>query len=124
MLPAKIFMIALRHSFDSHDRKYLAELMQNFPVTHPISLDAAIERIKDFCNSQLPAEDFAEALKKLPPKVVESFFQAIPEELHKQLFDGILSNAGEYRKATDPNKVPTICMTLLSLRIKHMSARR
>jgi hypothetical protein len=38
--------------------------MQEFPVTPPISLDAAIERIKDFCNSQLPAEEFARALKR------------------------------------------------------------
>jgi fido (protein-threonine AMPylation protein) len=78
--------------------------MQDFPVTPPISLDAAIERIKDFCNSQLPAEEFAAALKKLPQQAVEAFFQEIPAELHKQLFGGILSNAGEYRKATDPNK--------------------
>lgn len=94
----------MRHSFDSHDRKYLAELMQEFSVTPPISLEAAIERIKDFCNSQLPAEEFAAALKKLPQQAVEAFFQEIPAELHKQLFGGILSNAGEYRKATDPNK--------------------
>jgi hypothetical protein len=65
----------LPHSFDSHDRKYLAELMQDFPVTPPISLDAAIERIKDFCNNQLPAEEFAEELKKLPQKAVEVFFR-------------------------------------------------
>lgn len=94
----------MRHSFDSHDRKYLAELMHDFPVTPPISLDAAIERIKDFCNSQLPAEEFAEALKKSSPQAVEAFFQEIPAEVHKQLFGGILSNAGEYRKETDPNK--------------------
>jgi Fic family protein len=78
--------------------------MQDFSVTPPISLEAAIERIKDFCNSQLPAEEFAAALKKLPQQAVEAFFQKIPAELHKQLFGGILSNAGVYRKATDPNK--------------------
>jgi Fic family protein len=78
--------------------------MQDFSVTPPISLEAAIERIKDFCNSQLPAEEFAAALKKLPQQAVEAFFQEIPAEFHKQLFGGILSNAGEYRKATDPNK--------------------
>lgn len=78
--------------------------MQDFPVNPPVYLDAATERIKDFCNSQLPAEEFAEALKKLPPQVVEAFFQEIPAELHRQLFGGILSNAGEYLKTTDPNK--------------------
>jgi hypothetical protein len=35
--------------------------LQDFPVIPPISLDTATERIKDFCNSQLPAEEFAEA---------------------------------------------------------------
>ena len=49
--------------------------MQDFSVTPPISLEAAIERIKDFCNSQLPAEEFAAALKKLPQQAVEAFFQ-------------------------------------------------
>lgn len=92
------------HLFDSHDRKYLAELIQDFPVNPRISLDTATERIKDFCNSQPPAEAFAEELKKLPDKAVCEFFQEIPVELHKQLFGGILNNAGEYRKATDPNK--------------------
>ena len=78
--------------------------MQYFPVNPPISLDAATERIRDFCNNQIPAEEFAEELKKLPKKSVEEFFQEVPAELHKQLFDGILSNAGVYRKITDPNK--------------------
>jgi Fic family protein len=78
--------------------------MQYFPVNPKISLDAATERIRDFCNNQLPAEEFAEELKKLPKKAVEEFFQEVPAELHKQLFDGILSNAGVYRKITDPNK--------------------
>lgn len=82
--------------------------MREFPVIPPISFDAAIERLKDFCNNQPSAEDFARALKQWPPQVVElsfqEIFQEIPTELHKQLFGGILSNAGEYRKATDPNK--------------------
>ena len=78
--------------------------MRYFPVDPPISLDAATERIKDFCNSQLPAEELAEALKGLPDKAVYAFFREIPVEFHKQLFEGILNNAGEYRKSTDPNK--------------------
>ena len=90
-------------SFDKHDREYLAELMQYFPVTLPLSLDAAEEQIKDSCNNQPSAEEFAEALKAQPEKAAYSFFQKIPSELHKQLFAGILNNAGEYRKPTDPN---------------------
>ncbi|WP_417912480.1 hypothetical protein [Candidatus Electronema sp. TJ] len=60
------------HSFDSHDRKYLAELMRDLPVTPPVSLDESIERIKDFCNSQPPAEEFAEVLQKLPQRICRS----------------------------------------------------
>lgn len=92
------------HSYDDkHEREYLAELMQYFPVHTPLSLDEADGQIKDFCNSLPSAEDFAEALKELPDKAVYEFFRKIPVELHKQLFGGILNNAGEYRKATDPN---------------------
>ena len=53
-------------SFDKHDREYLVELMQYFPVTPPISLDAAEEQIKDFCNNQPSGEEFTEELKTLP----------------------------------------------------------
>ncbi|WPD21629.1 MAG: Fic family protein [Candidatus Electrothrix scaldis] len=77
--------------------------MQYFPVTLPLALDAAEEQIKDSCNNQPSTEEFAEALKAQPEKAAYSFFQKIPSELHKQLFAGILNNAGEYRKATDPN---------------------
>lgn len=96
-------------SFDKHDREYLAELMQYFPVAPPVSLDAAEEQIKDFCNNQPNAEEVAEALKELPDKAVYAFFQEIPKELHKQLFAGILNNAGAYRKATDPNNGEVFC---------------
>ncbi|MGB5684977.1 MAG: Fic family protein [Candidatus Electrothrix sp.] len=78
--------------------------MQYFPVTLPLSLDAAEEQIKDSCNNQPNTEEFAEALKAQPEKAVYASLQEIPSELHKQLFGGILNNAGEYRKITDPNK--------------------
>ncbi len=91
------------HLFDSHDREYLAELMRDFPVSSEISLDRAIERIKDICNNYLRAEKIAEKLKRSPDDVVTIVFQRLPIALHKRLFDGILSNAGEYRKEIDPN---------------------
>ena len=88
---------------DKHEREYLAELMQLFPVYPQLSLDEADEQIKDFWNNLASAEEFAEELKELSNQAVYAFFQKIPKELHKQLFGGILNNAGEYRKTTDPN---------------------
>jgi hypothetical protein len=38
--------------------------MQYFPVTLPLSLDAAEEQIKDSCNNQPNTEEFAEALQR------------------------------------------------------------
>ena len=77
--------------------------MQSFPVYPQLSLDEADEQIKDFCNNLASAEEFAEELKELSNQAVYAFFQKIPKELHRQLFAGILNNAGEYRKPTDPN---------------------
>ncbi|XOF33587.1 MAG: hypothetical protein ACL93V_16570 [Candidatus Electrothrix sp. YB6] len=77
--------------------------MQLFPVYPQLPLDEADEQIKDFWNNLASAEEFAEELKELSNQAVYAFFQKIPKELHKQLFGGILNNAGEYRKATDPN---------------------
>ncbi|MDU9048918.1 MAG: Fic family protein [Candidatus Electrothrix sp. Rat3] len=77
--------------------------MQLFPVYPQLSLDEADEQVKDFWNNLASAEEFTEELKELSNQAVYAFFQKIPKELHKQLFGGILNNAGGYRKITDPN---------------------
>ncbi|MCI5167738.1 MAG: Fic family protein [Candidatus Electrothrix sp. GM3_4] len=93
----------MTHLYDSYDREYLTELMGYFPVPSPVSLDGAFEQIQDFCNHQFRAEEIAEALRGTSEDDFYKFFQMIPLELHSQLFENILSNAGKYRNGNDPN---------------------
>lgn len=89
------------HPFDTFDREYLAELIRDFPVSPPISVDDALQQLKDRSQQWSPFE-FVDTVRN--KSVNFSFEEALPDLprfLHRQIFKGILSNAGCYRSSQD-----------------------
>lgn len=92
------------HSFDTFDREYLKELIKEFPVTPPISLEKALKQLKDRSQQWNPFE-FVELIHTEPAHfTLEEILPFLPKFLHQRMFNGILGNAGSYREDDDPLK--------------------
>lgn len=92
------------HYFDSFDREYLAELIEAFPVDPPISLEEALNQIKDKGQQWSPFV-FVDLLRNQDISLsLEELLPYLPRILHQQMFSNILSNAGCYRESLDALK--------------------
>ena len=93
----------MNHTFDSHDREHLAELMHDFPVENPPSIDQASKLIH-LRFDKLNPEQFTVALAPLSDTEFSKRMKSLPWKMHQYLFQGILSNAGLARSYIDPEK--------------------
>lgn len=93
------------HLYSIEDREYLEELLRYFPVSPPVSLDEAQNTIRDISRSWDPLK-FSESLISSGNRIIffEKVLPKLPKLLHKAMYSGVLSNAGEYRKKSDPNE--------------------
>lgn len=92
----------MNHKPESHDREYLAELMEDFPVGTPPDVGLA-SKLLHLRYSTLKIEQFTNALNPLGDDEFVERFQTIPLKMHRYLYNGIVSNAGIYRNGKDPN---------------------
>ncbi|MCB8942312.1 MAG: Fic family protein [Ardenticatenaceae bacterium] len=90
------------HHFDSHERAYLAELMQDFPALPVLGVDEALNFLS-IRYKQLDIEQLAESLQLLEEDQFVSGMARLPKQIHGHLYKGILKNAGEYRQGDDKN---------------------
>ena len=79
----------------------LQGLIKDFPPVQHIDIDAALKQIESRFIGL--SEFLPEFVKILLPSEFSSQFLGLTLGIHKFLFDKIVSNAGEYRKKTDPN---------------------
>ena len=75
--------------------------MVHFSVKAPPSAEEALTKIHTRYD-KLNTDDFINILVSRDPQAFVATFQQLPRALHAYLFNDILSNAGEYRKANDP----------------------
>jgi len=92
------------HPFDTFDREYLTELTRDFPVTPPISVDDALQQLKDRSQQWSPFE-FVDTIRNDSTNFsLKEALPDLPKFLHRQAFKGILNNAGCYRSSHDEYK--------------------
>jgi fido (protein-threonine AMPylation protein) len=94
----------------SRELDYLAELMADFPVEgSDIDLVADAEaslqsRYQALFDALVDSKEILKRLRSIPDEIdFPSIFEPLAKILHRELFKGILSNAGNYRQPTDPN---------------------
>jgi fido (protein-threonine AMPylation protein) len=90
----------LNHTFESADKEHLAELMRDFPVENPPSLETASNLLL-LRFEKLNVEQFSAALLPLNDTEFAERFHNLPRKMHHYLFRDILSNAGMYRNDRD-----------------------
>lgn len=90
----------MNHTTESHDREYLAELMRDFPVQNPPSLEIA-SKLLLLRFEKLNVEQFSAALVPLSDDEFVQRFHSLPLKIHRYLFRDILSNAGMFRNYRD-----------------------
>lgn len=93
----------MNHTFDSHDREHLSDLMADFPVKDGPDIDLASKLIH-LRFDKLDSEQFVSALAPLTNEVFAERMHSLPWKMHRYLFNGILSNAGLYRNMRDPQQ--------------------
>lgn len=91
----------MNHRPESHDREHLSDLMEDFPVTSPPDIELA-SKLLHLRFSTLRIEQFSKALSPLNDEEFVERFQSLPLKMHRYLYKGILSNAGQYRNERDP----------------------
>lgn len=92
----------MNYTAESHDRLHLAELMRDFSVDFPPNAEDASKSIH-LRFEKLDIEQFSLALRPYNDDEFDSRFQSLPLKTHSYLYQHILSNAGQYRKVSDPN---------------------
>ncbi|MCB9104823.1 MAG: Fic family protein [Anaerolineales bacterium] len=88
---------------------YLAELMTVFPVED--SEFGSVEdaesllqlRYQALLDTLVDSKEILKRLRSIPDGDFPSLFGRLTKSLHRTLFRGILSNAGNYRQSTEPN---------------------
>jgi len=86
--------------------EYLAELIKDFPTNTTVDPDKALDIINDRFRA-LESADFIESVCKASERIVNEqllrFFINLVKLIHRYLYGDILSNAGRYRKNSDPD---------------------
>lgn len=94
------------HPGTQKELEYLKDLLGDFGVNEDIDPKTALQRIFDRWTSfQADIISVAESVKKKAERGVPigDILLEKAKTIHAFLFDGILENAGEYRKESDPN---------------------
>lgn len=92
----------------SNEKDHLEDLVSDFGVSQDIDLDGALQHVFDMWRSV--NKDLSEIGDSISTKVesgdasLRGLLRARVKMTHELLFSEILVNAGEYRKATDPNR--------------------
>ena len=81
---------------DSHEVSYLAELISDFPTSEPLLVAEALREIQFMYDLLLD--------RTTTPTIAFPSFPQLPRQLHRILYQNILSNAGTYRQASDPKQ--------------------
>jgi fido (protein-threonine AMPylation protein) len=89
------------HRLEGDEREHLEALMRDFPAAPPLSLEEAIKSIH-IRFEKLDFEQFSSNLRGYDDRGFVDRFQNLPRKAHRYLYQDILSNAGEYRKSSDP----------------------
>lgn len=89
------------HPFDTYDREYLAELIRDFPVSPSVTLDQALQQIKDRSQQWSPFGFVEQIRLNSTAFSLEEILPDLPLILHRIIFNGILGNAGCYRSSHD-----------------------
>ncbi|MCB0210375.1 MAG: Fic family protein [Anaerolineae bacterium] len=87
----------------------MAELMADFPVE-----DSEFDSVEDaesllqlryqaLLDTLVDSKEILKRLRSIPDEGFLSLFEQLTKSLHRTLFRGILSNAGNYRQSTEPN---------------------
>jgi Fic family protein len=89
------------------DLDYLAELIEDFPPKQPVKAEDAWKELE---SRYLQLEKICPVITGIikkdfmnDPVRFKSFFSSLIRALHLLLFRDILSNAGQYRKSSEPN---------------------
>jgi len=94
---------------NSPELVYLAELMTDFPVEGSDQLvedaESALQlRYQTLLDGLVDSKELLKRLRSIPDGVdFPSIFEPLTKILHRELFKGILSNAGNYRQPTESN---------------------
>lgn len=86
----------------SHEKSYLAELMQEFPTYPYRSVDEAYLIVQERYKQLVP-ERFSKRLQSLNEEQFVAFVSQLPRQIHKYMYSDILANAGIYRQGSDYN---------------------
>ncbi len=87
---------------DNSEKAYLAELIRDFPTANPIEIEAAWKDIQTrYAVLEQHIPNFLQSLLSHGSSF-PLHFNSLCTAFHAYLFSGILANAGQYRKSTDP----------------------
>ncbi len=88
---------------DLSEKTYLAELIRDFRTGKSIDIDAAWKGIQvKYRVLDVNKENFVETVLSENRTFGKVFF-LLAKSIHGFMFDDVLSNAGEFRRAADPN---------------------
>jgi Fic family protein len=88
---------------DTSEKAYLAELIRDFPPANPVDLEVAWKDIQTrYTVLEQHIPQFLDFLRISAPPFSQNF-NVLCHSFHEYLFSGIIANAGEFRKSTDPN---------------------
>lgn len=88
---------------DLSEKEYLAELVRDFPVSRTPDIEAIWKTLEMRFNSLIISQEKLPALvTSFEPKNFGELFLSLAKHIHLFLFKEILSNAGEFRKTSDP----------------------
>jgi Fic family protein len=91
-----------KNSPEFSEKSYLAELIRDFPAEDAIDVGLAWTRIEAHFRAIEQSQDALNEFVSSQTEPFDRVFYNLARALHGFLFRGILSNAGEFRRGTDP----------------------
>ena len=91
----------MNHRYDSPDEEHFLQLIQDFPVENPPTIDTALSTIFSRFDKLNP-DRIVNLLSCHSSEQFTLIFSTLPLIVHDYLFRDILANAGHYRKNEDP----------------------
>lgn len=89
---------------ESSELEHLQDLLSDFSASPKLSPEEALRL--SHINYRFISKDLSISFENIPrknyPKHFSQFFFTVTKALHWMIFEGIFSNAGEFRKSTDP----------------------
>jgi Fic family protein len=88
---------------DNSEKAYLAELVRDFPPANPVDLEVAWKDIQTrYTVLEQHIPQFLNSLQTSDSPFSHIFY-VLCRSFHEYLFVGVIANAGEFRKNSDPN---------------------